>query len=75
MVNEVYHAVGLPVIGIGGIASADDVIEMIMAGATAIQIGSANLRDPWTCKKVIEALPGRMKELGIKSLDEIRGCV
>ena len=75
MVNEVFHTVSIPVIGIGGIRSADDVIEMIMAGATAVQMGSANLRDPWACKKAIKALPHRMHELGIGNLDEIRGIV
>ena len=75
MVNEVYHACSIPVIGIGGIASVNDVLEMIMAGATAIQIGSANLKDPWTCPKIIEALPARMEELGIRCLEEIRGIV
>ena len=75
MVNEVYHAVRIPIIGIGGIRTADDVLEMVMAGATAIQMGSANLRDQWACKKVIKALPHRMHELGISDLDEIRGVV
>ena len=75
MVNEVFHAVSIPIIGVGGIRTADDVLEMVMAGATAIQMGSANLRDPWACKKVIKALPHRMHELGIGSLDEIRGIV
>lgn len=75
MVNEVYHACKLPIIGIGGISCADDVLEMIMAGATGIEIGSANLVDPWTCQKTIDALPKRMKELGIRNLEEIRGVV
>lgn len=75
MVNEVYHACNLPIIGIGGIASADDVLEMIMAGATAIQIGSANLGDPWIMPRIIDVLPQRMEELGISNLDEIRGVV
>ncbi len=75
MVNEVYHACKLPIIGIGGIACADDVLEMIMAGATAIQIGSANLVNPWACSDTIDQLPNRMKELNINSLDEIRGVV
>lgn len=75
MVNEVYHACKLPIIGIGGISCADDVLEMIMAGATGIEIGSANLVDPWTCQKTIDALPERMKELGIRNLEEIRGVV
>lgn len=75
MVNEVYHACKLPIIGIGGISCADDVLEMIMAGATGIEIGSANLVDPWKCQKTIDALPKRMKELGIRNLEEIRGVV
>lgn len=75
MVNQVFHAVGVPVIGMGGISSADDVIEMTMAGASAVQIGAANLVDPWACKKIAETLPGRMDALGIASLNEIRGVV
>lgn len=75
MVNEVFHAVNLPVIGIGGIATADDVLEMIMAGASAIEVGSANLIDPWACPQIIEDLPKRMVELGISNLNEIRGVV
>ncbi len=74
MVNDVYNAVDLPIMGMGGIASAEDVIEMIMAGADAIQIGAANLVDPWVCKKIIERLPSLMEELGISSLKEIKGC-
>lgn len=75
MVNEVFHAVKLPIIGIGGIQSADDVLEMIMAGATVIEIGSANLVDPWTMPRIISELQPRMDELGIKNLEEIRGVV
>lgn len=75
MVNEVYHAVKLPIIGIGGIQTADDVLEMIMAGASAIEVGSANLIDPWVCPQIIEDLPKRMVELGITNLNEIRGVV
>lgn len=75
MVYQVAKAVKIPVIGMGGISSANDVIEMIMAGATAVQIGAANLVDPWACKKIIEDLPKLMEELGIKSFDEIRGIV
>ena len=74
MVNDVYNAVDLPIMGMGGIASAEDVIEMIMAGADAVQIGAANLVDPWVCKKIIERLPSLMGELGISSLKEIKGC-
>lgn len=75
MVNEVYHAVKLPIIGIGGISSADNVLEMIMSGATAIEIGSANLVDPWVMPRIISELQPRMEELGISSLEEIRGVV
>ncbi len=74
MVNDVYQAVDLPIMGMGGVASAEDVIEMIMAGADAVQIGAANLTDPWICKKIIERLPSLMEELGISSLQEIKGC-
>lgn len=75
MVNEVFHAVNLPIIGIGGIQSADDVLEMIMAGASAIEIGSANLINPWTMPRIISELQPRMEELGIKNLEEIRGVI
>ncbi len=74
MVNDVYNTVDLPIMGMGGVASAEDVIEMIMAGADAVQIGAANLTDPWICKKIIERLPSLMEELGISSLKEIKGC-
>ena len=73
MVDQVRHAVDIPIIGMGGIATVDDVIEMIMAGASAVQIGAANLVDPWTCSRLVDELPERMEELGIESLDEIRG--
>jgi len=56
----------------GGISSASDVIEMMMAGASAVQIGSANLVDPFICKKIIEELPIKMQELGISSLSELK---
>ena len=70
MVYQVYKAVSVPIIGMGGISSASDVIEMMMAGASAVQIGSANLVDPFICKKIIEELPIKMQELGISSLSE-----
>lgn len=75
MVYQVANAVKIPVIGMGGISSVDDVIEMMMAGATAVQIGSANLVNPFICKEIIEDLPVRMKELGIKNLMDIVGIV
>lgn len=73
MVYQVYQAVNIPIIGMGGISSARDVIEMMMAGATAVQIGSANLIDPMVCKTIIEELPALMEELGIESLESIIG--
>lgn len=75
MVDQVSHACGIPVMGCGGVASAEDVIEMTMAGAVAVQIGAENLRNPLACKEIIERLPVLMEELGIGSLDEIRGLV
>ena len=75
MVYQVANAVKIPVIGMGGVSSAQDVIEMIMAGASAVQVGSANLVNPFVCKEIIEELPLTMEELGIKSLREIIGIV
>jgi len=72
MVYQVYKAVSVPIIGMGGISSASDVFEMMMAGASAVQIGSANLVDPFICKKIIEELPIKMQELGISSLSELK---
>ena len=71
MVYQVAHAVNIPVIGMGGVASAEDVIEMMLAGATAVQVGAQNLIDPYACKKIIEDLPTCMKKYGINSLEEI----
>lgn len=73
MVYQVYEAVNIPVIGIGGIQSAEDVIEMMLAGATAVQIGAANLIDPFVCQKIVEDLPRVMKKYGITDLREITG--
>ena len=66
---------GIPIMGGGGVSSARGVIEMMMAGATAVQVGAANLRDPYICKKIIENLPEEMEKLGISSLKEIIGIV
>lgn len=71
MVYQVSKAVKIPVIGMGGVSSAKDVIEMMMAGASAVQIGAANLIDPFICKKIIEDLPETMDRLGINTLEEI----
>lgn len=73
MIYDVYKSVKIPIIGMGGISSADDVIEMMMAGATAVQIGAMNLIKPTICKDIIRKLPKRMEMLGIKSLSEIIG--
>ena len=75
MVYEVAGAVGIPVMGIGGVAGAEDVLEMMLAGATAVQVGAANLRDPFACKRIIEGLPAAMEKYGIGSLSEIIGGV
>ena len=66
MVWQVTHAVSIPVIGMGGISSAEDVIEMMLAGAAAVEIGAANLADPFICKQIIEDLPAVMDRCGIK---------
>jgi len=73
MVYQVYEAVGIPVIGMGGVSSARDVVEMMLAGASAVQVGAANLVNPYACKEIIEGLPGVMAEMGIASLREIVG--
>lgn len=75
MVNQVAHACGIPVMGCGGVASARDVVEMMMAGATAVQVGAENLRNPMVCKEIVEDLPVVMAELGINCLNEIIGIV
>ena len=75
MVYQVHKAVKIPVIGIGGISSAEDVIEMMMAGASAVQIGAANLVDPFICKRVIEELPKLCERLAILKLSDIIGCI
>ncbi len=75
MVYQVAQAVNIPIIGIGGIENAEDVLEMIMAGATAVQIGAANLIDPFVCRDIIAELPKLLEKNGINTLEEIRGCV
>ena len=71
MVYQVAHAVEIPVVGMGGVSTAEDVIEMMLAGATAVEVGAANLIDPYVCKNIIEALPAVMEKYGITSLREI----
>lgn len=75
MVYQVSNAVSIPVIGIGGVSSAEDVIEMMLAGATAVQVGAANLVDPYVCKDIIEKLPSVMDKYNINNLNEIIGGV
>lgn len=73
MVYQVAKACRIPIMGCGGVATARDVIEMMMAGATAVQVGAENLRNPYACKEIIEALPAEMEKLGIRSLKDIIG--
>ena len=75
MVYQVSKACSVPVVGCGGVSSASDVIEMMMAGATAVEVGTANLRNPYACKEIIEALPAEMERLGIDKLSDIIGIV
>jgi len=73
MVYQVYDAVKIPIVGMGGISTAEDVIEMMLAGATAVEIGAANLIDPFVCRDIINNLPNVMKKYGIKDLKDIIG--
>lgn len=73
MVYQVARAVNIPVVGMGGVSSAEDVIEMMLAGATAVEVGAANLVDPFVCKKIIEDLPLVMKKYNINNLKDIIG--
>ncbi len=73
MVYQVSSAVNIPVVGMGGVSSAEDVIEMMLAGATAVEIGAANLVDPFICKKIVEALPAATDKYNINELNDIIG--
>ena len=73
MVYQVYEAVKIPIIGMGGISSAEDVIEMMLAGATAVEIGSANLVDPYICRDIVDKLPEVMEKYKINNLNDIIG--
>ena len=75
MVYQVANAVKVPVIGMGGVSSAEDVIEMMLAGATAVEIGAANLVDPFICRDIVDELPRVMEKYGIKDLKDIIGGV
>ena len=73
MVYQVYDAVNIPIIGMGGVSTAEDVVELMLAGATAVQVGAANLVDPFACKRIIEELPAVMKKYRIENLSDIIG--
>ena len=73
MVYQVYNAVKIPIIGMGGVSSAEDVIELMLAGATAVQVGAANLKDPCACRDIIANLPKAMEKYNITDLGEITG--
>ena len=75
MVYQVAHAVNIPVIGMGGVSSAEDVIEMMLAGATAVEIGAANLVDPYICRDIINELPTVLDKYGIENISDIIGGV
>ena len=70
---QVYEAVQIPIVGMGGVSRAEDVIELMLAGATAVQVGAANLVDPYACKTIIEDLPRVMKKYRIENLTDIIG--
>ena len=74
MVYQVAKAVNIPVIGMGGVSSADDVIEMMLAGATAVEVGAQNLVDPFACKTIVEELPKAMEKYRIENLKDIIGA-
>ena len=73
MIYQVYEAVKIPIIGMGGVSTPRDVIEMMLAGASAVEIGAANLKNPYACKEIIDNLPAEMERLGINSLKDIIG--
>ena len=72
MVYQVAHAVKIPVIGMGGVATAEDVIELMMAGATAVEVGAANLTNPFVCRDIINDLPRVMEKYRITSLCDLK---
>ena len=73
MVYQVYEAVEIPIIGIGGVSTAENVIEMMLAGATAVEVGAANLVNPFACRDIIADLPGVMEKYRINNLEDIIG--
>ena len=73
MVWDVYEAVKIPIIGCGGVSSAEDAVEMMLAGATAVEVGAANLKDPYACKNIVENLPAVCERLGVTDISELTG--
>ncbi len=73
MVWQVYEAVKLPIIGMGGVSTAADVVELMLAGATAVQVGAANLVEPCACRSIIDTLPAQLEALGVKDINELIG--
>ena len=73
MVYQVYEAVSIPIVGMGGVTTAEDVIELMLAGATAVGVGAANLTEPFACKHIVEELPAAMARYGVENLTEIIG--
>lgn len=73
MVWDVYEAVDIPIIGCGGVSSAEDAAEMMLAGATAVEVGAANLKDPYACKTIVENLPNLCERLGVTHISELTG--
>lgn len=75
MVWDVYEAVKIPIIGCGGVSSAEDAAEMMLAGATAVEVGAANLKDPYACKTIVENLPAVCERMGVENIAELTGTV
>ena len=74
MVWDVYEAVNIPIIGCGGVSSAEDAAEMMLAGAAAVEVGAANLKDPYACKTIVEKLPGVCEKLGVERIADLTGA-
>ncbi len=73
MIYQVYEAVSIPIVGMGGVCTAEDVLELMLAGATAVEVGAANLVDPFASKKIVEELPRAMEKYGVEHLSELIG--
>ena len=73
MVWDVYEAVKIPIIGCGGVSSAEDAVEMMLAGAAAVEVGAANLKDPYACKRIVENLPAVCERMGVTDISELTG--